>query len=84
MTALRPGRWLMHCGLVLLPLMAAVVIEKRAPGVGAGTPGAASLVAMAQYHWIWLAVTLAVGLRVGWHTAIDRPLYQPPKDDDAP
>jgi hypothetical protein len=36
-------------------------------------------VLLVGHHWFWLVVTLGLGVWVGWHTAIDRPHYQPPE-----
>jgi len=81
MPPLRPARWLLHSPLAILPLIAALVVQGPAAGRDAGAgfsmDGFALLLG---HHWFWLAVTLGIGVWVGWHTAIDRPYYQPPPE----
>jgi hypothetical protein len=72
-----------HCD----PAAAGRPVHPEAGGGAGGRrlqPGDFAL--LLQHHWFWLVVTLGLGVWVGWHTAIDRPLYQeePDAEADAP
>jgi len=81
MPPLRPLQWVIHSPIILLPLLAALVIQKPVTGLVWSSFSLAGFGLMLQHHWFWLAVTLGLGVWVGWHTAIDRPHY---KEPDAP
>ena len=81
MTPLRPLQWVIYSPVILLPLLAAVAIQKPAEGWLWASSSLAGLGLMLQHHWFWLIVALGLGVWVGWHTAIDRPHY---KEPDAP
>jgi len=81
MPPLRPARWLILAPLAILPLIAALVVQGPAAGRDAGGDfSLASYALLLQHHWFWLAVTLGIGVWSGWHTAIDRPYYEPPAE----
>ena len=78
MPPFKPIRWLAHCPAILLPLIAALVLDRRAEGVsGWGLDAVGALIGR---HWLWLAVALALGLWVGWYTATDRRLHTEPEE----
>lgn len=81
MPPLRPGQWLVHTPIILLPMLAALVIQKRVSGRAVDGFSLADYALLLQHHWFWLAVTLGLGIWVGWHTAIDRPFYKEPADE---
>lgn len=81
MPPLRPARWLILAPLAILPLIAALVVQGPAAGRDAGGDfSLAGYALLLQHHWFWLAVTLGIGVWSGWHTAIDRPHYEPPAE----
>jgi hypothetical protein len=80
MPRLRPVQWVIHSPIMLLPLLAALVIQTPVEGRGGSLTLSASGL-MLQHHGVWLAVALGLGIWVGWHTAIDRPHS---KEPDAP
>ncbi len=85
MPPLRPFRWVIHSPVMLLPLLAAIVIQKPVAGWVWGSFSLGGIGLMLQHHWFWLVVTLGLGVWVGWHTAIDRPHDKPQDPEpDAP
>ena len=65
------------------PHAAAQACPLAGPAAGRDAGGDFSLAGYAlllQHHWFWLAVTLGIGVWSGWHTAIDRPYYEPPAE----
>jgi hypothetical protein len=76
---LRPAQWLLHAHFIMLPLLAALVLEGQAEDRAPGGFNPANAAVLLQYHWFWLVVALGLGLWTGWHTAIARPNYQPPE-----
>jgi hypothetical protein len=81
MPPLRPAQWLIHSPVAILPVLAALFIQRPASGRSGGPFNLTDYVLLLQHHWFWLAVTLGLGVWVGWHTASERPPYQEP---DAP
>lgn len=85
MPRLRPGQWLIHTPIAILPMLAALFIDKPAATRAATGFSLADYALMLQHHWFWLVVTLGLGVWVGWHTAIDRPHDKPQDPEpDAP
>jgi hypothetical protein len=86
MPPLRPGQWLIHTPIAILPLLAALFIQRPVAGRAGGGFSLGDFALLLQHHWFWLVVTLGLGVWVGWHTAIDRPFYQeePDGEPDAP
>jgi hypothetical protein len=78
MPPLRPAQWLIHSPIMIPPMLAALVIQKPVQGRAGGGFSLADFGLLLQHHWFWLAVTLGLGVWVGWHTAIDRPHYKGP------
>jgi hypothetical protein len=64
-----------HTPLALLPLLAALFVQRPLKGRAGEGLSFADYALLLQHHWFWLAVTLGLGIWVGWHTAIDRPFY---------
>jgi hypothetical protein len=69
---LRPQQWLIYSPLVILPLLAALFIERPVEGRTAKGFSLADYELLLQHHWFWLVVALGLGVWVGWYTAIDR------------
>jgi hypothetical protein len=76
MPPLRPGQWLLHTPIAILPFLAALFIQRPVAGRAGGGFSLGDFALLLQHHWFWLVVTLGLGVWVGWQTAIDRPLYQ--------
>lgn len=83
MPRLRPGQWLVHTPIAILPLLAALFIDKPAWTNGGKGFSLADYALLLQQHWFWLVVTVGLGIWVGWHTAIDRPFHKEPEDAPA-
>ena len=81
MPRLRPGQWLVHTPIAILPMLAALFVDKPAAGLDGKRFSLADYALLLQQHWFWLVVTLGLGIWVGWHTAIDRPFHKEPEDE---
>jgi hypothetical protein len=80
MPPLRPFKWVTHTPVAVLPLLAALVVQRPSEGRGQGGFSLPDYALLLQHHWFWLVLTLGLGVWVGWHTAIDRPFHQEPDD----
>lgn len=84
MPPLRPITWLLYSPVAVLPLLAALVVDRPVEGRTEDGFNMASFTLLAQHHWFWLAVTLGLGIWVGWYTAIDRAPAKAETEEDAP
>ena len=83
MPPLRPAQWLIYSPVAILPLLAALFIE-RPVGPGGGGFSWRIMRLLLQHHWFWLVVTLGLGVWVGWYTAIDRGPKARAEEEGAP
>ena len=81
MPRLRPGQWVIHTPVAILPMLAALFIDRPAADRAGGGFSLADYALLLQQHWFWLVVTVGLGIWVGWHTAIDRPFHTEPEDE---
>jgi hypothetical protein len=77
---LRVSKWVTHAPLAILPLLAALFVQRPLAGRGDAGFNLESYALLLQHHWFWLVVTLGLGIWVGWHTAVDRAFYAEPDE----
>lgn len=73
---LRPIAWLTRLPLVALPLLAAGVLQARF-----FTPEELywrGMFFIPATHWLWIVVAAALGVWVGWHTALPQKTPEQP------
>ncbi len=65
---LRPLTWLTHLPLAGLPLLAAAVLQARF--LTADDLYWRDFLFIPAQHWVWILVAAALGVWVGWYTAL--------------
>ena len=76
MPPLRPFQWLIYSPVALLPMLAALYVQRPVKGRVGGGFNLADYGLLLQHHWFWMVVTVGLGAWVGWYTAIARPRAQ--------
>lgn len=84
MPLLRPVLWLLYSPIMVLPLLAALVIERPLLRRADRWFNLADYGALLQHHAFWLLVALGLGIWVGWYTAAVRKPEKAPAEEGAP
>jgi hypothetical protein len=85
MPPLRPLQWLLYSPVAVLPVLAALYVQRPPEGRLGGGFNMHDYALLLTHHWFWLVFTAGLGVWVGWYTAIERPPPdQPEEGQDAP